>query len=103
MLYPNGEYYVGSIERGAVREGQGTHYYRNGDIYDGKFVENKRVGKSRVVFKDGSEFIGQFIDDQADGHGIFTDSKGNRYQSKVEDEKLKHEDVGYFLKGKQTH
>lgn len=26
-------------------------------------------------------YIGQFIDDEADGHGIYTDQEGNRYMS----------------------
>jgi hypothetical protein len=31
--------------------------------------------------------IGQFIDDQADGHGIFEDKDGNSFQSIVGDDK----------------
>lgn len=38
-----------------------------------------RFGKSCFTYADGSEYIGQFVDDQADGHGIFIDFEGNRY------------------------
>ena len=89
ILYPNGEYYYGMVTLNGVKDGQGLYYYANGDIYDGKFVKNKRIGKASLKFNDGSEYIGQFINDQADGHGLFTDTHGSRYQSIVEDKVLK--------------
>jgi hypothetical protein len=68
-----------------VKHGKGIYFYKNGDIYDGEFVDNMRVGKSRLRFHDGSEYIGQFIADEADGHGIFSDKYGNRYMSVADD------------------
>ena len=88
ILYSNGEYYEGMVDIGGIRQGEGIHYYASGDIYDGEFVRNKRVGKSRVRFSNGSEFIGQFIDNEIDGHGIYTDSLGNRYMSIAVDERF---------------
>ena len=65
------------------------------------FVENKRVGKAQLRFRDGSQYIGQFINDEADGHGLYTDTKGNRYQSKGQKDKDEQDDeTGHFLKGK---
>ena len=66
----------------------GAHYYANGDIYDGRFFNNKRVGKSRLRLVNGCEYIGQFIDNESDGHGIFTDAEGNRYMSIVVEDEL---------------
>jgi hypothetical protein len=69
-------------------------------------VENQRVGKSRLRFYDGSEYIGQFVDDTADGVGLFTDKGGDRYMAMVDEQdgiKQKHgerSDNGYFLQGK---
>ena len=90
ILYSNGEYYEGFVNHGGIRQGEGIHYYINGDIYDGEFVQNKRVGKSRLRLHDGSEFIGQFIDNEIDGHGIYTDAQGNRYMSIAVDERFKY-------------
>lgn len=42
-------------------------------------MNDKRVGKGKMIFKDGGTLISQFIDDQADGHGIYEDSAGNSY------------------------
>jgi hypothetical protein len=72
----------------AVRHGKGVHYYSNGDVYDGEFLENKRVGKSRLRFADGAEYFGQFMDDEVEGVGIYTDPEGNRFMN-IEDEKDK--------------
>ena len=88
ILYPNGEYYEGFVANEGIRHGSGMHFYANGDIYDGDFVKNLRVGKSRLLLADGSEFIGQFIDDEVDGHGILTDKAGNRYMSIIDEDKL---------------
>lgn len=40
--------------------------------------------------------MGQFIEDQADGHGLYTDPYGNRYESQIQEDK---KDSGFFLKG----
>lgn len=88
ILYPNGEYYEGSVKKGGIRHGAGRHFYQNGDVYDGGFVNNLRVGKSRMILSDGAEYIGQFIQDDADGHGIFTDKDGNRYMSIASEEEV---------------
>jgi hypothetical protein len=42
-------------------------------------MNDKRVGKGKMTFKDQSTLISQFIDDQADGHGIYDDSFGNSF------------------------
>ena len=51
-------------------------------------MNNNRVGQSRLIRNDGSEYIGQFIDDDADGHGIYTDKAGNRYMSVVNEDDI---------------
>lgn len=57
ILFSNGEFYTGEISKGGARNGQGVYYYANGDVYDGKFVNNKRIGNSRLIFSDCSEYI----------------------------------------------
>lgn len=103
ILYNNGEFYTGQVSQFGSRNGQGVYYYSNGDIYDGQFVDGKRIGSSRLRFKDNSEYIGQFIDDQADGNGIYTDKHGNRFMTVSHDhndpsfEGIKN---GFFLRGR---
>ena len=100
-MYKNGEYYTGQVSKNGTRNGHGIYYYSNQDVYDGQFVDNIRIGKSRLRFNDGSEYIGQFMDDQADGHGIYTDIKGNRYMSlSGENETGEFRNNGNFLRGR---
>ena len=42
-------------------------------------MNDKRIGKGKILFKDNSTLISQFIDDQADGHGIYEDKDGNSF------------------------
>jgi len=57
ILYKNGDYYEGFTENGK-RYGQGMHYYANGDIFDGDFVNDHWVGKGSLKFHQGGEYIG---------------------------------------------
>jgi hypothetical protein len=109
IFYPTGEYFEGSVEDGGIKNGNGIEFYANGDVYDGEFVNDKRIGKARLRVNDGSEFIGQFIDNEIDGHGIYTDKFGNRFMSMaIEDDHLRrfdsqekgkfNKDSGYFFK-----
>ena len=73
-------------------------YYLNGDINEGEYLTDKRVGKGTLLFSDQSTLISQFIDDQADGHGIYEDKAGNSFQSFVsEDQDM---ETGAFRNGK---
>jgi hypothetical protein len=99
ILYKNGDYYDGPVIENGIREGKGTHHYYNGDIYEGTFINNKRIGKSKLQLNDGSEYYGQFIDDEVSGSGIFTDFQGNRFMTMGEDNDQKftsNADNGYF-------
>jgi hypothetical protein len=48
ILFANGEYYEGTVKLHGVKEGKGVYYYENGDVYDGEFVDNKRVSQSSL-------------------------------------------------------
>lgn len=74
------------------------HHFRNGDVYEGEFFSDKRVGKGKMTFRDTSKLISQFIDDQADGHGIYEDCFGNSFQSAVAEEGVA--ETGAFRNGR---
>lgn len=57
-------------------------------------MNDQRIGKGRLNFSNGAEYLGQFIGDQADGHGLYTDEDGNRYESLTTNSKS---ESGYFL------
>lgn len=40
--------------------------YPNGDIYDGQWNNDVRVGRAKMLFKDGSQYLGTFVNDAID-------------------------------------
>ena len=46
--------------------------YNYKDVYEGDFKNNKRDGKGKYSFVDGSVYTGQFKDDKLEGRGIIT-------------------------------
>jgi len=77
IINHNREYYEGVVDDEGLKTDKGIYYYEDGEVYDGQFLNDMRVGKGKLQYPDGSQYIGQFINDQADGHGIFTDSENN--------------------------
>ena len=62
-------------------------------------MQDKRVGKGKLMFTEQqSTLMSQFIDDQADGHGIYEDKYGNSFQSAVAEER--GSDTGAIRNGK---
>jgi hypothetical protein len=59
-------------------------------VYDGEFVDDKRVGKSLVKFEDGSEYLGRFVSDEMEGSGIYTDKIGNKFMTFQSDDDKKY-------------
>jgi hypothetical protein len=46
----------------------------------GQFKKNKKNGKGTLYFDNGNKYIGDWIDDQKAGNGIFLWSNDNRYE-----------------------
>jgi len=42
------------------RDGNGRHFYHNGDQYEGTWHNNKRAGKGKLTFANGGVFTGTF-------------------------------------------
>lgn len=68
-----------------MRNSTGIHYYKNGDFYEGEWVNDKRVGRGRIFKSDGSKMSGMFAEDRADGYVELEDKNGNLFKSENED------------------
>jgi hypothetical protein len=83
--------FEGNFERGKI-QGYGTYYYSssgqqaNGPRYIGEFRENQRNGMGRYIWSDGSEFNGNWNQDQMT-HGTFTWADGSTYTGGFKDSK----------------
>ena len=51
---PSGEYHIGEYRDGE-RNGYGEHYYSNGNVYKGNWVEGNKEGKGTMTYIDGTE------------------------------------------------
>ncbi|KAG2437872.1 hypothetical protein HXX76_005489 [Chlamydomonas incerta] len=53
---------------------------RNGDVYKGRYVSNKKNGEGVYHFINADVYEGEFRDDRMDGHGVYTFSHEGRYE-----------------------
>jgi len=82
-----------------VREGMGRCLYKNGDYYNGQWVNDKRTGMGRLDFKCGDCYVGEFHQNRRDGHGMCTYSNGCTYDgSWIEDQRNGH-GIEWFASG----
>lgn len=72
--------FEGFFEDGIPIEGKFTFGY-DGTIFDGKFdKENSRSGKGRIIYTDGSEYIGEWYRDEKTGQGTMFFSNGSEFK-----------------------
>jgi len=58
---------------GTKRHGSGKFTWKNGDVYDGKFEEDKRLGRGKMTFKEtGDVYEGEWREDKMNGDGKYT-------------------------------
>lgn len=70
---------VGCISGNCIN-GYGKYIYRNGDEYEGYFVDSKSQGFGIYKWPDGKRYEGDFINDEIQGHGIIHYSNGYKYE-----------------------
>ena len=77
--------------------GQKKKTYKNGDVYEGSFVNGKREGKGTYIFKNGDKYEGEFKAGMKDGYGKYSYSNGNVYEGNWKDDEKNGQGVYYFL------
>ncbi|KXZ48375.1 hypothetical protein GPECTOR_28g782 [Gonium pectorale] len=53
---------------------------RNGDVYKGRYITNKKNGEGVYHFINADVYEGEFRDDRMDGYGVYTFSHEGRYE-----------------------
>ena len=59
--------------------------YLNNNQYVGELRGEKRWGKGKQVWPDGSSYEGDWEDNKANGKGIFRSSDGSKYEGQWEE------------------
>jgi hypothetical protein len=67
---------------GDCNNGKGKLKYKDGNIYEGNFVNGKREGQGKLTYPDGDIFVVNFKNDFIDGQGIYKTSGGIIYDGK---------------------
>ena len=93
--FPTGDRYVGETA-GGKREGRGTYYFANGDVYVGEFRDNVFHGVGslkRRSFKEsgkqctGRSYQGDFVGGVRDGRGRYATGFGDLYEGQFHNDK----------------
>ncbi len=90
------------------KSGDGTFYFKDGDVYQGNFENNKRNGYGMFLFANGDKFMGNFKDGLKEGYGTHIWKNGSKYEGDWKDnertgkgryEYKVGEDEGIFYQG----
>ena len=93
--YENGYIYTGRLQNG-LRHGKGCLESKEDNyIYEGDWCDDKKEGKGRL-FNDGTNYSGEFKNDQPEGNGTYIDNKGDMYEGMFMCGKL--EGMGHLIK-----
>jgi hypothetical protein len=71
----DGDHYEGDWVDGRW-EGMGKVVYASGDKYEGYLVNYRREGKGTMVYVGGSRYVGAWAKDAPNGAGVLTDRNG---------------------------
>lgn len=67
------------------KNGKGSYLYKDGTKYVGHFVNELKEGDAEVSYCDGSCFKGQFKNSKKNGKGKFVYSNGDSYEGEFVD------------------
>jgi len=94
----DGSYYEGEIKNN-VFEGKGKFHWKEGKEYVGEWVDGKICGKGVMKYVDGAKYEGTFVNGKREGFGKYIWNKNKYYEG--EWKKGKQDGKGYFFnKGK---
>ena len=69
-----------------IKEGIGKFQYKNGDLYDGEWRDNKFHGRGKLTMSSGTIYEGNFENNKMHGHGSFTFANGDKYTGLFEND-----------------
>ena len=65
---------------GAVQAAERRIEFENGDVYVGEVVDGERTGRGIYTWANGSRYEGEFLANRRHGSGVFTWPDGRRYE-----------------------
>lgn len=69
------------------REGYGRQIWKDGSVYEGDWRDNKANGEGRLIHSSGDVYEGLWVDDKAEGQGMYLHQDGASYRGEWLDDK----------------
>ena len=66
-----------------IRHGQGTYIWKNGSKYTGNWLDNNQDGQGIYIYPDGSKEVGEFKNGLLNGFGIRYNADGSITQEGI--------------------
>ena len=80
-------------------DGYGRAIYKNGNMYEGYFINGKRQGYGIYKFFDGERYEGEWYQDQQYGNGTYYFANNNRYEGSWLHDYQQGHGVMYYFNG----
>ena len=62
------------------KHGRGTFFYKNGDRYDGYWVNGQPQGEGRMIYANENIYEGQWHESKRNGYGVMTKRNGDHFE-----------------------
>ena len=62
------------------KHGRGTFFYKNGDRYDGYWVNGLPQGEGRMIYSNENIYEGQWHEGKRNGYGVLTKRNGDHFE-----------------------
>ena len=83
----DGNLYHGEWDEKGNKHGRGVQLWPNGAKYYGYWINNKVNKKGKLVHREGDIYEGEWVDNKAEGFGIYTSLDGTKYEGYWVDDK----------------
>lgn len=83
MIFKNGDIYEGMYLNG-MRNGKGKYTWKNGGWYEGEYINHKRHGFGIMHYPDKSTYQGIWFENYRHGKGTYTYPNGDTYEGQWE-------------------
>ncbi|CCW65132.1 unnamed protein product [Phytomonas sp. EM1] len=95
--------YIGDMEKSRLRHGYGIMRYYNGDVYEGKWFNNRRHGQGKLLRADGEIYEGMWERDERHGAGTIQSIDGTCFKGMLEHNLRSGEGVMVFTNGDEYY
>ncbi len=103
LSFADGSTYVGGLNEQGQLDGNGRMQWKNGDTYEGNFVDGLFHGQGRLASASSGVYRGNFVAGEMEGQGELVYADGSRYSGEFKANqfqgkgKLNYPDGSYYL------